>query len=214
MMHIKQIRNFKELNKGHNSMKKLLLGVVLMLVSSIATSATITIGNPVTQNSGAFTSTPTFTNITNTTTTRTDTINTGINGFAVFVGLSSGDFTTSWNISSNENVGFTLDLTSNHTNRSNWSISIFDTVSETLSTYAYGSSFDLVMSAGNSIVVSVLGSIGAIQAKSFNTTLSISNLEVSEVPLPAAVWLFGSVLLGGLAFRRKAAQKRQLALAV
>lgn len=34
-------------------------------------------------------------------------------------------------------------------------------------------------------------------------TLTLSNIQVSEVPLPAAVWLFGSVLLGGLALRRK-----------
>lgn len=33
--------------------------------------------------------------------------------------------------------------------------------------------------------------------------LSLQNINVSEVPLPAAVWLFGSVLLGGLAVRRK-----------
>lgn len=33
--------------------------------------------------------------------------------------------------------------------------------------------------------------------------MAMSNIELSEVPLPAAVWLFGSVLLGGLALRRK-----------
>lgn len=35
------------------------------------------------------------------------------------------------------------------------------------------------------------------------THFSVEIAEVSEIPLPAAVWLFGSVLLGGLAIRRR-----------
>ena len=34
-------------------------------------------------------------------------------------------------------------------------------------------------------------------------TITMENIQVSEVPLPAAVWLFGTALLGGLALRRK-----------
>lgn len=191
-------------------MKKLLIGVVLMLASSLATSATISISNPTVTNSNLIIG-PSSSLVSNQGSFRTDTINSNL-----FLG---GTFRAEWNIEASNDSSFTLDMTSTHSNRTNWSVSIFDVASGVWNSYNYGSSFDLVMTAGNSLKVAMTGAISSsiFQAKSFDTTLSISNLtnlEVSEVPLPAAVWLFGSVLLGGLAVRRKAAQKRQLALAV
>ncbi|MCD8512172.1 MAG: PEP-CTERM sorting domain-containing protein [Nitrincola sp.] len=35
----------------------------------------------------------------------------------------------------------------------------------------------------------------------------MENIQVSEVPLPAAFWLFGTALVGGLAFRRNRMKK-------
>jgi hypothetical protein len=210
MMHIKQIRNFKELNKGHNSMKKLLLGVVLMLVSSIATSATISIGNPTITNSNLLIG-PNSNLVSSQELSRIDTINSNL--------WLGGTVRAEWNILASNDSSFTLNMISNHSNRANWTVSIFDMVTGSWNDYSYGTAFDIALAAGNSIKVAMTGIIARsfLQSKSFNTTLNVSgltNLEVSEVPLPAAVWLFGSVLLGGLAFRRKAAQKRQLALAV
>ena len=44
------------------------------------------------------------------------------------------------------------------------------------------------------------------------TPLRHFSIEVSEVPLPAAVWLFGSMLLGGLVIKRRKAKQAQFAI--
>lgn len=38
------------------------------------------------------------------------------------------------------------------------------------------------------------------------------SVEIAEAPLPAAVWLFGSMLLGGLAMKRRKAKQAQFAV--
>ena len=185
-------------------MKNLLLGVVLMLVSSIAASATITIGNPMTSSNGS----PSFSNITNQGNVRSDLVNAGVNLFS-----TSRDFQTSWKIESFENVS--LDLTLAIDLSRDWSVTILSENNTILDQGNLGTIFSgLALSSDSPIFVVLAGSIGWFQTREFNTTLTLSNLAVSEVPLPAAAWLFGSALIGGLAFRRKAAQKRQLALAV
>ena len=194
-------------------MKKLLIGAVMMMISSIVVAAPITIGNPSVTSSGN----PTFNNNSNTGLERVDQINTNVPNFSL-----QRDITSSWNIEASENTSFTLDLSvsSNSTwllssiDTGNWQVSILDTANNTvLTTNSLGSSFDLTLLAGQSITAMIAGSIALGEVRTFTSTLTISDLSVSEVPLPAAVWLFGSVLLGGLAMRRKVAQKRLEAVA-
>ncbi|WP_036519932.1 VPLPA-CTERM sorting domain-containing protein [Nitrincola sp. A-D6] len=94
-----------------------------------------------------------------------------------------------------------------------WSLSIFDGSSTTVLTSN---------NADNSVVSSLFTmSSGIVYNLIMTGTSAINSFTVgfayppavSEVPLPAAVWLFGSVLLGGLALRRRSKKENMQAVA-
>ncbi|WP_151669227.1 hypothetical protein [Nitrincola schmidtii] len=168
-------------------MKKLILGAVLMLASFVVSAASVSI-TPV---SGA-------------------------------IQLSAGDYYQAGNTSTFQlelngidtgiaSVGFTASL-------SDWSYSLFEgtdtsgTPAFSAGTFvansAQGFSLTMVSSVIYSLVLS--GDVGT--SFGFLTTFNVP-IEVSEVPLPAAVWLFGSVLLGGLAMRRRSQKMNVQAVA-
>ncbi|WP_225307580.1 hypothetical protein [Nitrincola iocasae] len=172
-------------------MKKFLFGAMLLLVSFAASAASVSISNPVvTTGSGDLTqlAIPTVQY-----TFGTD--------FVVGESVS-----LSWDT---ELTGAALGLVDFNVSSTlvNWSLSIFDGITTTeltsnndantlvssLFTMASGTVYNIIMT-------------GTAAINSFTVGFSYPP-EVSEVPLPAAVWLFGSVLLGGLALRRRKAQQ-------
>lgn len=68
--------------------------------------------------------------------------------------------------------------------------------------------FDVVGAVGRTTTVSAEDRLGWVAPGSIPIDVSYANAEVSVVPVPAAVWLLGSALvgLGGVAGRRKVAQ--------
>lgn len=186
-------------------MKKLLLGVCLMLASFVLNAASITIGNPSVTTSGFFS--PTVTQAYQSSTLRIDDVRSGY--------LLGGPISVAWELEAIQDTRFSLGVFGSGTYGMNgslllgpWTVSILNGQGEVLTTGVLGSVFDdLVLQAGDTITAVVAGSIRLIGSRSFTTTLFLSNLESVELPLPAAIWLFGSVLLGGWAVRRRS-QKR------
>lgn len=169
-------------------MKKILLGAVLMLASFTASAGSVTISNPtVTQGSGFITevSTPTGEYIF------------GGNFFEVgeTVELSWDSQLTGFAQGLvNYSVSSTLD---------NWSLSVLEGGVETLLTgnnAANTAIFAPFTKNGGTIYNLIMTGTATISSFSVGYTYPIG---VTETPLPAAVWLFGSVLLGGLALRRR-----------
>ncbi|WP_151669197.1 hypothetical protein [Nitrincola schmidtii] len=177
-------------------MKKILLGVLLMLVSSIAASASITIS-------------PSTTNFTS-----GSSLESSSNG----IGSIQWDITAGGDIDSYVSLNFDLSVSGSGqiSDSNNWTVSILNSASETIFSGSLGQTFNILLTAGNTITAIVAGEVRRGSLSAYTATLTINNFstQVSEVPLPAAVWLFGSVLLGGIALRRRAALKRQPALAV
>ncbi|KGK41040.1 hypothetical protein LH51_17685 [Nitrincola sp. A-D6] len=191
-------------------MKKLMLCVVLMVISFTLNAATISISNPTVTAAGLFS--PTVTNTHLSSTLRMDHFRSGY--------LLGGPVSVAWDLEAAQDSRFSLGVFGSGTYgmhgsllKGPWTVSILDSEGAVLKSGKLGSVFDaLLLKAGDSITAVVSGSIRLIGSKSFSTTLFLSNIEVSEVPLPAAVWLFGSVLLGGLALRRRKAQPMPIAI--
>ncbi|WP_417585092.1 hypothetical protein [Nitrincola sp.] len=172
-------------------MKKFLLGAMLLLVSFAASAASVSISNPVaTTGSGDLTPVviPTV-------------------QYTFGTDFEVGELVSlSWDT---ELTGAAMGLVDFNVSSTlvNWSLSIFDGITTTeltsnndantlvssLFTMASGTVYNIIMT-------------GTAAITSFTVGFSYPP-EVSEVPLPAAVWLFGSVLLGGLALRRRKAQQ-------
>ena len=167
-------------------MKKLILGLVLMLSSFMVNAASVTI-SPTLTSWGGYT--------------------TGLQDFEVFQ-LSQDSFSLGQ---------ATVELT---TSLNDWSFSLYSgtDVENTNSLILSGgtilsnvkTSFTFSMIGGEIYSLMVSGSRG--DNPSFTTAFTLP-VEVSEVPLPAAVWLFGSVLLGGLAMRRRSQKMNAQAVA-
>ncbi|KGK40903.1 hypothetical protein LH51_18750 [Nitrincola sp. A-D6] len=169
-------------------MKKLLLGAVLMLASFTASAGTVTITNPtVIQGSGFITevSTPT--------------------GEYIFGGdffEASETVELSWN---SQLTGFAQGLVNFSVSSSldNWSLSVLDGGVKKLLTgnnAANTAVFAPFTKNGGTIYNLIMTGTTAISSFSVGFSYPV---EVTQTPLPAAVWLFGSVLLGGLALRRR-----------
>lgn len=168
-------------------MKKFLLGAMLMLASFAASAASVSITNPtVTMGSG-------------------NVLSIELPGTQYTFGsefVEGEAVSLSW---SSELTGAALGLVDFNVSSTlvDWSLSIFDGISTTvlssdnLANTAVSSLFTMASGTVYSIIMT-----GTAAISSFNVGFAYPP-AVSEVPLPAAVWLFGSVLLGGLAMRRR-----------
>ncbi|WP_417585090.1 hypothetical protein [Nitrincola sp.] len=177
-------------------MKKLLLGAVLMLASFAVSAASVSITNPTTTGSGSVMS---F--------TAPDIQYTFGSGFEAGESVSlSWDTELTGAALAQTNFSVTSTLV-------DWSLSIFDGVnttvltSDNLANTLVSSLFTMASGTVYSIIMS-----GTAAISSFTVGFSYPP-AVSEVPLPAAVWLFGSVLLGGLALRRRSRKENMQAVA-
>ncbi|MFN3880752.1 MAG: hypothetical protein ACK4L8_04900 [Nitrincola lacisaponensis] len=183
-------------------MKRLMTGIVLLLASTLASAATVTISNPVavTGFEGDQSSVPVssfFTTDTSVTASFLD----GMNAYQ--------PFRIELDVLTSVTGALSFDLA---TSVDEWAVSIVNTAT------------NVVTELGSWFVLNQAGQLTGLLAEveadtvyklvvygdylhdmdfSRDFTLTLSNIALSEVPLPAAVWLFGSVLLGGLALRRK-----------
>ncbi|KDE39222.1 hypothetical protein ADINL_2351 [Nitrincola lacisaponensis] len=183
-------------------MKRLMTGIVLLLASTLASAATVTISNPVavTGFEGDQSSVPVssfFTTDTSVTASFLD----GMNAYQ--------PFRIELDVITSVTGALSFDLA---TSVDEWAVSIVNTAT------------NVVTELGSWFVLNQAGQLTGLLAEveadtvyklvvygdylhdmdfSRDFTLTLSNIALSEVPLPAAVWLFGSVLLGGLALRRK-----------
>ena len=178
-------------------MKKLILGAVLLLVSFTASAASVTISNPqVIEGSGSVMS--------------VDASGAQFTFGSEFVAPES--VAVSWNTTL---TGISLGLVDFDVSSTlvDWSLSIFDGVNETVlsaNNLANSSVSSLFTMTGGTVYTLVMTGTAAIS--SFTASFAYPP-SVSEVPLPAAVWLFGSVLLGGLAMRRRSQKMNAQAVA-
>jgi len=186
-------------------MKKLLLGVVLMLATFAVNAASVQVGNPVFDMS--------FNSATGQGTQLLSNSNFSAQGFNPVVG---------------SNVGFVFDgeLTGisaavanfvvSVSGLTNWSFSLVNTETQTTQTLLSGiAGSNGLLSAPATVFSGVAYQVvfqGVSDAATFASVV-FSPVELSEVPLPAAVWLFGSVLMGGLAMRRRSQKMNAQAVA-
>lgn len=177
-------------------MKKFLLGAILMMASFSALAGSISITNPTTTGSGLLTEV-TIPTIQYTLGSDFNT-NEAVELFwdAELTGAALGlvDFTVSSSLA-------------------NWSLSIFDGLEETvLSTGNQQNSIVTTMftMTGNTVYNIIMTGTAAITSFTVGFTYPPS---IAEVPLPAAVWLFGSILMGGLAMRRRSLKGKLQAVA-
>ncbi|QEW06235.1 hypothetical protein [Nitrincola iocasae] len=178
-------------------MKKLLLGAVLMLASFAVSAASVSITNP--------------------------TVTTGSGNVASFTAPDiQYTFGSAFDAGEAVSLSWDTELTGAALAQANfsvsstlvdWSLSIFDGLNETVLTSN---------NAANTLVSSLFTmASGTVYNIVMTGTAAISSFTVgfsyppavSEVPLPAAVWLFGSVLLGGLALRRRSRKENMQAVA-
>ena len=90
-------------------------------------------------------------------------------------------------------------------------VSVFDISGGSLGVFNYVGTDLFINQAGfnygaGNVVISGIGDIASVLIEpAINQTLVIDNLNFSPVPIPAAVWLFGSGLIGliGIARRKK-----------
>lgn len=178
-------------------MKKFLLGTVMMLAAFTASAASVSITNP--------------------------TVTTG-SGELLEVTIPSVQYTFGSDFAAGEAVALTWDtqLTgaalglvdfSLSSTLANWSMSIFDGMNETVLTSGNAANTfvsSLFTMTGGTVYNIIMTGTAAITSFSVGFSYPPS---VSEVPLPAAVWLFGSVLLGGLALRRRSKKETIQAVA-
>ena len=177
-------------------MKKILLGAMLMLASFTASAASVSIANATTTGSGLLTQV-TIPTIQYTFGSDFET------GEAVAISWDSELTGASAGL-----VDFSVSST-----LADWSLSIFDGVNTTQLTSG---------NAANTFIPSLFTmTSGTVYNILMNGTAAITSFtvgftyppSVSEVPLPAAVWLFGSVLFGGLALRRRSRKANMQAVA-
>ncbi|MFN3880666.1 MAG: hypothetical protein ACK4L8_04470 [Nitrincola lacisaponensis] len=176
-------------------MKKLLLATVLMLMSFSVSAVSVSITNPsVMHGSGIL--------------LEVITPNVQYTFGGDFFG--SGEIVAlSWD---SKMSGASLDLIdfTVSTTLADWSLSIFDGLNETVLTSgnaANTSVSSLFTMTGGTVYSIIMTGTAAITSFAVGFTYPLS---VAEVPLPATLWLFGSVLLGGLSLLRRRSEKLRI----
>ncbi len=180
-------------------MKRIITGMVLLLASAFTSAASVTISNPT-----AVTGASNFpVSLTSFATTDTSAV-------ATFIGLDTlQSFAVEMDVLTSATGTLSFDIS---TTVDEWTVSILNTstnVATVLGSWWSGGLFGgftgltSEVEAGTVYKLLVFGDESWDGNAGRDITVSLSNIELSEVPLPAAVWLFGSVLLGGLAMRRK-----------
>lgn len=182
-------------------MRKLSLLVIFLIVPMFASAASLTISNPVKLAGPSLAEASIV----------------SFSGSALSAELSSVSnlqaFGVQFDLTITSSSPVTLSFDANVNNNLPWSVSLLSEDGTT--------SFGSALSNGFTGIVFNSGQLEAFttykllvqgdQAFLFGTNRSLSialdNIVVSEVPLPAAVWLFGSALIGGLAIRRKRLKK-------
>lgn len=171
-------------------MKKILLSLFLITASCFSFAASVSISNPdYTLSSGLVSGgSVTYPHLV----TETD----NVFGNTRFTAVGAQPFTASWDLTVSNTVNV---IFQGFSTVSNWAVSVFDssdnsiwTASDTTVSDAY------TLSAG--IYNVIISGTSALSSWSALFTAAV----VSEVPLPAAVWLFGSALVTVFAMRRRA----------
>lgn len=208
-------------------MKKMLFGLMLMWVSAVVSAATISISEfPKTDSYQVATiSKVTFTDTFREYNLSTNAATGNLSGpIEVWWDLSS-DVDANFNIAMNASASGGLN--------SSWGVSVLNSANEQLFSGGLGQVGNIDIKAGETLKALISGNFSDVMRffswgdkdksckfkcsdphpepglSAFNASISLSDITkvevppVSEVPLPAAVWLFGSALLGGFAVRRK-----------
>lgn len=181
-------------------MNRIIVLAVLLVFSSLTNAAAISIGNPVA-----------VTGASNTPVLLSESVSTINNDYVNAVFVDNFNFRQEYGVTfalRPQVTGF-LSFNINISVLTPWNLSVIgedntsvfssivngtQLLSVNTSLMQSGGLYNLIIS-GNDFV----GTAGALRG----LTVTIQDIAVSEVPLPAAVWLFGSVLLGGFAIRRK-----------
>ncbi|KGK41301.1 hypothetical protein LH51_16100 [Nitrincola sp. A-D6] len=183
-------------------MKRIITGMLLLLVSALASAASVTISNPTATTGVDEYNVPVASFVTTDTTATLNLVDGGLDAFQPFAIeldlLTSATGTLSFDMATSLDewtVSIVNTVTNITTQLGNWFVpDLAGELTGLTTDVESGIAYKLLVFGG--YAKDPLGS-----SRNFNLTMS--NIEVSEVPLPAAVWLFGSVLLGGLALRRK-----------
>lgn len=183
-------------------MKRIMTGVVLLLVSTFASAASVTISNPAATTGADEINVPVASFNTTDSTVALTLIEGGLN--------TAQPFAVEMDLLTSATGTLSFDMA---TSLDEWTVSIVNTVTniatELGSWFVLNQAGELTglstaVEAGIAYKLLVFGGYANNpEDSSRNFNLTMSNIELSEIPLPAAVWLFGSVLLGGLALRRK-----------
>jgi hypothetical protein len=201
-------------------MKKMLLALVLMMASVTVSAATISISQPRLDGAASWQISTITTDVREN--IREHTFSTNATTTAL-----AGDIEVRWTLTSDVDANFNIfmDADGNRGINSAWQTSVVNSSQETIFSGGLGEFGNINISAGETITATISGNFSNLSrtlffgdkkwwckkgchsgTDSFTAFLQlkdISVVEVSEIPLPAAVWLFGSALLGGLAVRRK-----------
>jgi len=187
-------------------MKKYVFLLLLMVFSGVTSAASLTISNP-------------------TATTGASNNLVGVDGFSFLGNSASVNFNDDFDLFDEFRVS--LDLVSSISGFASFNISL--TVLDTWNVSIVGVDNTTVFSGSGDGFQSLNVDTSLMQSQAlYNLVITgssfvgsnslrglevyITDIHVSEVPLPAAVWLFGTALLGGLAIRRK--RQRSLNLQV
>lgn len=181
-------------------MKRIMTGMALLLASVLASAASVEISNPIAV-TGLANNPANFVSF--------DTTDTSAE--AVFTGLAFNQpFSVELDVITSATGTLSFDIA---TTVFNWSVSMVNAANlgdpSLLASWSNGSliggftGLTAEVEAGAVYKLIVFGDRSLDANFGRDITVSLSNIELSEVPIPAAVWLFGSVLLGGLVLRRK-----------
>ena len=179
-------------------MKNLLFAIVLMFTASVASGATITLHNldssdpdGLTPKSGIENSTVIADNFV---------LQTAVN--------NNQDFSVTFDLTFSADSYFGFDLRLNNLDEWTYSVTsvsndLFNKGGTSRGMLPLVFTSELVKSSEvYRILIQGTANLAPSSGPRF-LNVTMENIVLSEVPLPAAVWLFGTALLGGLALRRK-----------
>lgn len=168
-------------------MKKIIFAALIWAISSVATAATVTLSVPTLDIPGTLNSSAPIVSL-------TDDL---VQGSFQFQSATPGTaYSASWTLTVDSPVSYEFDVGSLY--------------GASASIFSEGVALFTAISGGSYIGTLATG-IYTIIANGITTARGTGGIQfdlyVSEVPVPAAVWLFGSVIAGAFAMRRRAANK-------